>query len=59
MAKGKKTKQKSDGSKPLRERFIETACALSADEDEATFKAKLSVDRIRTYADTRKQDFED
>ena len=28
---------------PQKDRFIETACALGADEDEAAFKAKLAV----------------
>lgn len=32
-----------DTTKPQRDRFIETARALGADEDEAAFKAKLAV----------------
>jgi len=34
---------KKPGSEAQRCRFIETARALGADEDEATFKAKLGV----------------
>lgn len=34
---------KSAKHKDQRDRFIETARALSADEDEAAFKAKLAV----------------
>ncbi len=34
---------KQDGKTSQRDRFIETARQLGADEDEATFKAKLAT----------------
>lgn len=35
--------KEKEGAKPQRDRFIETARSLGADEEEAAFKAKLAV----------------